>query len=78
MTDRFVFDESSRNQMKNDPRSYDRNFCTCVKKPEKKFRTSTGPEILFYFFQASLRNCKNCDHNCEDHSSFDFISPVHI
>ena len=23
------------------------------------------------FFQASLRNCKNCDHNCEDHSSFD-------
>ena len=28
--------------MKNDPRSYDRNFCNCVKKPEKKFRTSTG------------------------------------
>ena len=23
------------NQMKNDPRSYDRNFCNCVKKPEK-------------------------------------------
>ena len=23
-------------------------------------------------------NCKNCDHNCEDHSSFDFISAVHI
>ena len=22
--------------MKNDPRSYDRNFCNCVKKPEKK------------------------------------------
>ena len=21
-----------------------------------------------FFFQASLRNCKNCDHNCEDHS----------
>ena len=20
----------------------------------------------------------NCDHNCEDHSSFDFISAVHI
>ena len=30
------------------------------------------------FFQASLRNCKNCDHNCEDHSSFDFIFAVHI
>ena len=24
------------NEMKNDPRSYDRNFCNCVKKPEKK------------------------------------------
>ena len=32
------------NQMKNDPRSYDRNFYNCVKKPEKKFRTSTGLE----------------------------------
>ena len=21
-----------------------------------------------WFFQASLRNCKNCSHNCEDHS----------
>ena len=32
--------------MKNDPRSYDRNFYNCVKKPEKKekFRTSTGLE----------------------------------
>ena len=26
-----------------DPRSYDRNFCNCVKKPEKQ-RTSTGFE----------------------------------
>ena len=25
--------------MKNDPRSYDRNFCNCVKKPEKKTLT---------------------------------------
>ena len=32
--------------MKNDPRSYDRNFCNCVKKPEKKFRTSTGLHIF--------------------------------
>ena len=30
--------------MKNDPRSYDRNLYNCVKKPEKKFRTSTGLE----------------------------------
>ena len=34
--------------------------------------------IVLNFFQASLRNCKNCNHNCEDHSSFDFISAVHI
>ena len=30
--------------MKVDPRSYERNLCNCVKKPEKKFRTSTGFE----------------------------------
>ena len=30
--------------MKNDPRSYDHNFYNCVKKPEKKFRTSMGLE----------------------------------
>ena len=33
-----------QNQMKVDPRSYERNLCNCVKKPEKKFRTSTGFE----------------------------------
>ena len=33
--------------MKNDPRSYDRNFYNCVKKPEKKkSRTSTGLEPM--------------------------------
>ena len=32
------------NQMKNDPRSYDRNFYNCVKKPENKIRNSTGLE----------------------------------
>ena len=54
------------NQMKNDPRSYDRNFYNCVKKPEKKNsglqRTVNPVEVLIFFFQASLRNCKNCDH----------------
>ena len=24
-------------------------------------------------FQASIHNCKNCVHNCEDHSLFDLI-----
>ena len=28
--------------MKNDPRSYDRNFCNCVKKPEKKIQDFNG------------------------------------
>ena len=78
--------------MKNDPRSYDRNFCNYVKKPNvsgftaqlvrasHRYREVTGsnPVEVLNFFQASLRNCKNCDHNCEDHSSFDFISAVHI
>ena len=30
------------------------------------------------FFAGFLRNCINCVHNCEDHSSFDFISAVII
>ena len=30
-----------------------------------------APLKSWIFFQDSLRNCKNCDHNCEDHSSFD-------
>ena len=33
---------STFNQMKNDPRSYDRNFCNCVKKPEKNSGLQRG------------------------------------
>ena len=40
--------------------------------------TGSSPVEVLNFFQASLRSCKNCDHNCEDHSSLDFISAVHI
>ena len=29
--------------MKNDPRSYDRNFYNCVKKPEKKIQDFNRP-----------------------------------
>ena len=32
--------------MKDDPRSYDRNFCNCVKKPEKNF--SKGGRLRNY------------------------------
>ena len=43
-TDMILSAIDKRHQMKNDPRSCDRNFYNCVKKPEKKFRTSTGLE----------------------------------
>ena len=59
-----------------DLRSYERNFCNCVEKPEK-FRTSTGFEPVTSRFRCDaltnwamkpIANCKNCVHNCEDHS----------
>ena len=31
--------------------------------------TGSSPVEVLNFFHASLRNCKNCDHNCDDHSS---------
>ena len=40
--------------------------------------TGSNPVEVLNFFQASLRNCINCVHNCEDQPSFDFISAVHI
>ena len=51
-----------------------------VGRASHRYREVTGssPVEVLNFFQASLRNCKNCDHKCEDHSSFDFISAVHI
>ena len=51
-----------------------------VGRASHRYREVTGssPVEVLNFFQASLRNCKNCDHNCEDHSLFDFISAVHI
>ena len=45
-----------------------------VGRASHRYREVTGssPVEVLNFFQASLRNCKNCDHNCEGHSSFDF------
>ena len=45
-----------------------------VGRASHRYREVTGssPVEVQIFFQASLCNCKNCDHNCEDHSSFDF------
>ena len=44
----------------------------CLKTDTNSNRLS-APLKSWIFFQASLRNCQNCDHNWEDHSSFDFI-----
>ena len=46
-----------------------------VGRASHRYREVTGssPVEVLNFFQASLRNCKNCDHNCEDHSSFDLL-----
>ena len=46
-----------------------------VGRASHRYREVTGssPVEVLNFFQASLRNCKNCDHNCEDHSSFDIL-----
>ena len=40
-----------------------------VGRASHRYREVTGssPVEVLNFFQASLRNCKNCDHNCEDH-----------
>ena len=34
-----------------------------------------GWSVVPVFFSVFLRNCINCVHNCEDHSSFDFSFP---
>ena len=44
-----------------DPRSYERNFCNCVKKPEK-FRTSTG-----------LRRSNQLSYEATDVGSWSFV-----
>ena len=45
-----------------------------VGRASHRYREVTGssPVEVLNFSQAFLRNCKNCDHNCEDHSSFDY------
>ena len=39
-------------------------------------RSRVETPLKSWLFQASLRNCKNCVHNWEDHNSFDFTSAV--
>ena len=49
-----------------------------VGRASHRYREVTGssPVEVLNFFQASLRNCINCDHNCEDHSSFDLTRNI--
>ena len=55
-------------------------FIAQLVRASHRYREVTGsnPVEVLNFFQASLRNCINCVHNCEDQPSFDFISAVHI
>ena len=39
-------------------------------------RSRVQTPLKSWIFQASIRNCKNCVHNYEDHSLFDFTSAV--
>ena len=50
------FEKFSIHQMKNDPRSYERNLCNCVRSL-KKFRTSTGFEpVTWWYWCDALTN----------------------
>ena len=63
------------NQVSHDHRSYERNLSNCVEKPEK-VRTSTP--LKSWLFQASLCNCLNCVHNCDDHGLLDSLLMLHF
>ena len=54
-------------------------FIAQLVRASHRYREVTGSnpvEVLFFIFSGFLRNCINCVHNREDHSSFDFISAV--
>ena len=36
----------------------------------------TLKNVIYWLFQASIRKCLNCVHNCDDHSLLDFKSAV--
>ena len=53
-----------------DKRAWKRN----THRSPKTFRTSAP--LKSWIFQASIRNCKNCVHNCKGHSLLDSTSAV--
>ena len=76
---RCVFPARSREKKKatlllSDPRSYDRNFCNCVKKPEKKkFRTSTGLEPVTSRYRCDALPTELWSHWRWEQVNFGFI-----
>ena len=44
--------------------------------PVHFWRNGVTTKLKSWLFQASTRNCLNCVHNCDDHSSLDFNSAV--
>ena len=59
-------------QVKNNPRSCEVNLCNCVRSL-KKIQDFKGIPFFLSFFSGI-----HCVHNCEEHSSLDFISAVLI
>ena len=58
------------NQVSYDHRSYERNLSNCWKSQD--FNGVWNLPLKSWLFQASIRNCLNCIHNCDDHSLLDF------
>ena len=66
-------------QVKNNTRSCEVNLCNCVRSLKKKSGIQGDHvEVLNFFFFFFFLSGIHCVHNCEDHSSPDFISAVLI
>ena len=69
------------NQVNYDHRSYERNlqmtskiasWFSWLERRTGNARSRVQSPLKSWLFQASIRNCLNCVHNCDDHSSLDF------
>ena len=62
------------NQVSYDHRSYDRNLSNWLERRTGTARSRVQTSLKSWLFQASVRNCVNFDHNCDDHSWLDCFS----
>ena len=54
-------------------------FIAQLVRASHRYREVTGSNpIKSWLFQASIRNCLNCVHNCEDHSSLEKLYWLHL